>query len=140
MEMNKAAFQKNKRTFSVSLPLVFILIGGAFVLVIGFMFFSQYNFMKTAKTSTGIVVDYVIPKGRRIPQPVFEFTAEDKKTYVYHHPEGTNPPAYHIGQEVVLYYDPADPEDVSVGYRVVPMIILGFVGVVLLIIGLAFRK
>ncbi len=122
-----------------NMSLVLIITGLVFLLAIGSIFLYQYNFLSTAKRTNAKVVDYVVPKGKRLMEPVFEYITDDNVTRTYFHQEGTNPPMYHIGQEVELFYDPADPQDVSLGYRVVPMSILGGIGALLLVIGIALK-
>ena len=140
--MSKIPFkQKPPETFfQKHFKLIFIMTGSLFFLAVLWIFYSQYRFMKTAETTTAEVVDFEIPKGKRLPQPIFEYYTTDNLKHTYHHPEGTNPPSYHIGEKTTLYYDPQNPEDVMLGYSYIAMAILSFMGLIFLVIGLAYKR
>lgn len=126
--------------FQKNFKIIFVLTGVLFFLVAFWIFYSGYQFMKTAKTTMGEVVDFEIPKGKRLPQPIFEYYTPDSVKHTYHHPEGTNPPSYHIGERAVIYYDPGNPGDAMLGQRYIAMGILGFIGLIFLVIGLGSRR
>lgn len=127
---SESFFQKNFKLIFTWTGLLFLL--GSFL-----VFYTQYQFMKTAKTTSGEVVDFVVPKGKRLPQPIFDYYTPDNRKHTYHHPEGTNPPSFHIGQKAVIYYNPEHPDDAMLGYSYIAMGILSFMGLVFLTIGLA---
>lgn len=118
------------------------------ILGVGLLFFagviliygSQYLFMKEAHKTTGLVIGFDIPKGKVLKRPIIEFYASDQQKHTYHHSEGTNPPKYRQGEEVTVYYNPLNPEDVSLGYSFIPMIILSIFGLIFTAVGMAMRK
>lgn len=105
-----------------------------------FVYSSQYLFMKEAHKTTGIVIGFIVPKGKVLKRPVIEYYASDQQKHTYYHSEGTNPPKYRRGEEVIVYYDPLNPEDVSLGYSFIPMIILSIFGLIFTGVGMAMRR
>ncbi|GAB3512440.1 DUF3592 domain-containing protein [Emticicia fontis] len=105
-----------------------------------FIFGSQYIFMRNAHTTKGLVVDFTIPQGKTLKRPVIKFYTPDQKQHTYYHSEGTNPPAYQTGEEVTIYYNPLNAEEVSLGYSFIPMIILSIFGLIFTGIGMAMRR
>ncbi|RFS15218.1 DUF3592 domain-containing protein [Emticicia sp. C21] len=114
--------------------------GLLFLLGAIFIYSSQYAFMKEARKTTGLVTGFDIPKGKVLKRPVIEFYTSAQKKHTYYHSEGTNPPKYKKGEEVIVYYNPLNPEDVSLGYSFIPMIILSIFGLVFTGVGIAIRR
>ena len=62
----------------------------------------------------GIVIGMHRMKRYEYPvAPSIRFVTREGKEHVWHSSEGRNPPLFQVGQEVVLYYNPADPDDVQ---------------------------
>ena len=72
-------------------------------------------------------------------KPVFEWTVSGQ-IYKKEHNVGQDPPKYHEGQEVVIYYDPANPAEMTLqgNEKVTKILMLSFGagGVLLLLIGM----
>ena len=105
-----------------------------------FVYGSQYLFMKEAHKTTGLVTGFVVPKGKVLKRPIIEYYTSDQQKHTYYHSEGTNPPKYRKGEKVTVYYNPLNPEDVSLGYSFIPMIILSIFGLIFTAIGIAMRR
>ena len=78
-------------------------------------------------------------RGSRMMHPVFEWTVNDQ-VYEKESRGGQNPPKYHVGQKVAIYYDPMNPKEMTLRgsekvMRIL-MIVFGTVGGILLLIGL----
>jgi hypothetical protein len=101
---------------------------------------SQYFFIKKAYRTTGKVIGFEIPKGKVLKRPVIEYYTPNLQRYTYYHTEGTNPPEYRLGEEIPVYYDSTNPEEVSLGYSFIPMIILGIFGLAFTGLGMAMRN
>jgi hypothetical protein len=140
--MSKIPFKQRlpETFFQKHFKLIFTLTGALFFLAVAWIFISEYQFMKAAKTTTAEVVDFEIPKGKTLSQPIFDYYTPDSLKHTYHHPEGTNPPSYHIGAKATLYYDPHNPDDVMLGYSYIAMAILSFMGLIFLVIGFAAKR
>lgn len=121
---------------------VSIILGAGLLFFAGvvFIYASQYFFMKKAHTVTGKVIGFEIPKGKMLKRPIIEYYTQDQQKHTYYHSEGTNPPRYHRGEEVRVYYDPLNPEDASLGYSFIPIIILSFFGLIFTGVGMAMRR
>ena len=115
-------------------------VGLLFLLGVVYLYGSQYMFMKEAYKATGHVIGFDVPKGKVLKRPIIEYYTSDQQKHTYYHSEGTNPPKYRQGEEVLVYYNPQDPEDVSLGYSFIPMIILSIFGLIFTGIGMAMRK
>jgi hypothetical protein len=105
-----------------------------------FIYSSQYLFMNEAYRAKGLVIGFVMPRGKTLKTPVIEYYTPDQKQHVYYHSEGTNPPKYQTGDEVTVYYNPQNPEDVILGYSFIPILILSFFGLIFTGVGIAMRK
>jgi len=75
----------------------------------------------------------------RFFKPVFEWTVNGQ-TYKKVHNAGQDPPKYHEGQEVTIYYDPANPAEMALegSQKVTKILMLSFGagGVLFILIGL----
>ena len=120
----------------------YIILGVGLFLLSGavFIYGSQYLFLKKATKTKGFVIGFDVPKGKVLKRPIIEYNSSDQKKHTYYHSEGTNPPKYRKGQEVDVYYNPLDPEDASLGYSFIPMIILTIFGLIFTAVGMAMRR
>ena len=121
-------------------PHIILGIGLLFFVGVIFIYGSQFLFMKEAHKTTGFVTGFDMPKGKVLKRPIIEYYTSDQQKQTYYHSEGTNPPKYRKGEEVTIYYNPLNPEDVSLGYSFIPMIILSIFGLLFAGIGWAMRK
>ncbi|MBA4853103.1 DUF3592 domain-containing protein [Emticicia sp. BO119] len=119
-----------------------IILGAGMLLLISavFIYGSQYIFIKKAHKTVGIVTGFSLPKGKTLKRPVIEYYTSDQQKHVYYHSEGTNPPKYHKGEKVKIYYNPLNPEDASLGYSFIPIIILCIFGLVFTGIGIVMNR
>ena len=71
----------------------------------------NYLFIRQAETATGVVTD-LIPVGRlgKGYYPQVQFTTLAGEEITYQPLSSQNPPAFAIGEQVTVYYDPANPE------------------------------
>jgi hypothetical protein len=69
-------------------------------------------------TTTGTVIELEASDssegGCCVYSPVIEFTANDDQTYTFEGDTASDPPAYDVGEEVNVLYDPNDPETAQI--------------------------
>ena len=71
--------------------------------------------------------------------PIVRFTTQDGKPVTYNSSFSSNPPAYDVGEQVIMYYQPDDPQRATIkGEGRVFSFIFAGVGGVVMIVGLAF--
>lgn len=119
-----------------------IILGTGLLFLLGavFIYGSQYLFLKEANKTTGTVTGFSVPKGKVLKRPIIDYYTPDQQKHTYYHSEGTNPPEYRQGEVVTVYYNPLDPEDVSLGYSFIPMVILAIFGLIFTGVGITMRK
>ena len=82
---------------------------GVLFLTIGAYFYSAtHTFLEKAISVDGIVVH--LQKNDGTSQPIVEYVDHQGISRKYYSSIGTNPPAYFVGQNVKILYDPSDPE------------------------------
>lgn len=89
---------------------------GALIALLGLgMMVQDWRAARRGKRVTGRVVDHVIQRDPghlsfKIYVPVFEFHNEVGAAFRVQSTYGSRPPVHKVGDEVVVRYDPADPE------------------------------
>jgi hypothetical protein len=142
-------FQETQKASADGTKIVVTIFSGVAVLMLliaGIASFSNLQQLAKEASVPGRVVEVVsrreyINQQDRIYQdfyyPVVEFTAADGRTRTLQMSEGSNPPSYETGDEVVVLYDPEKPLDVriqSFGSSALMWILPGITG----ILGAAF--
>jgi len=75
--------------------------------------------------------------GGKFFKPVFEWTVNGQ-TYKKEHKVAHDPPKYHLGQKIAIYYDPANPAEMTLegSGKVTKLLMLSFgAGGILLLLG-----
>jgi hypothetical protein len=142
-------FQETQKASADGTKIVVTIFSGVAVLMLliaGIASFSNLQQLAKEASAPGRVVEVVsrreyINQQDRIYQdfyyPVVEFTAADGRTRTLQMSEGSNPPSYETGDEVVVLYNPEKPLDVriqSFGSSALMWILPGITG----ILGAAF--
>jgi hypothetical protein len=91
---------------------VFGVIGLALVLAGGGFAWSTQQFLASATRAEGVVVAMV---GSDTLAPVVEFTAPDGRVESFRSMVSSSPPDFSVGERVVVYFDPADPQNARIG-------------------------
>lgn len=77
--------------------------------------YNSFNLSRNGETTTGIVTrmeeSSSAESGCCVYSPVIEFEATDGQTYTFEGDNASYPPAYKVGEEVRVIYDPADPSN-----------------------------
>lgn len=93
--------------------LLFFTIGAVFAIISFTIYRNSRNLIENGVKTTGVVIDLHRLKPREYPlAPSIRYFKRDGTEHVFHSSEARNPPAYQIGEEVTLYYDPNDPNNV----------------------------
>ncbi|CAG4989723.1 hypothetical protein DYBT9275_00357 [Dyadobacter sp. CECT 9275] len=66
--------------------------------------------------------------------PSIRFMTREGKERVWHSSEGRNPPQFEVGQEVVLHYNPNDPDEVQLENDYLLVYVFGGIGSVSLLL------
>jgi hypothetical protein len=115
----------------------------AFFFAIGLTFCAiSYHFYRSGEDliangikAKGIVVGMHRIKRLEFPiAPSVRFFTQDGKEHVWHSSDGRNPPAYFVGQEVTLHYNPNDPDDVILENDKLLVYVFGGMGLVFMFI------
>ena len=89
-------------------------LGLAFLVLSIYSFHNTMVFLKKGNKAIATVVDlHRYESDGESFAPVFNFRTQDNLSITYELAEGTDPPAWEIGETVTVIYDPADPSKVS---------------------------
>lgn len=117
------------------LILLFFLIGVLLVSVAGYLYYDHQQLVRTGVMTKGMVIGMHRMKPREYPvAPSIRYRIQDGRELVFHSSEGRNPPAYSIGEEVTLYYDPQNPERVKLDGNYLLVYVLAGIGAVFLLL------
>ena len=118
---------------------IFAFIGLIFLVIVTFVFISNQELANNGVVVTATVVDDPY-------QPTFEYVFEGDTLY-YYSSTSSDPPSYHLGEQVEMFVNPVNPYDTLVNTfmdRWFLIVLLGGMGAVFFGIGLvsflAFRK
>lgn len=119
----------------------FSIIGLVLIAVSIFLFISTNQFAERSATALGTVIaleesssSYGIAY-----HPVVEFKVSGDRTYQFRSSAGSNPPSYHIGEHVEVFYDPTSPSDARIKSFMslwFPVVITGTLGIIFLSVGI----
>jgi len=133
-----------KKHIFLIISLLFLLIGVLFSGASLYMFIDIQTFFQTAVATEGTVTELVRNTSRDSDgtsytyTPVFEFTVADGSTQTAKSSISTSHPAYSIGEEVTVYYDPTNPKKIKINSLMerwlLPML-FGFFGIIGLVGG-----
>jgi len=119
---------------------VFSIIGACLLAGAIYLYIDKQAFLEKAETAQGTVIE-MIPKRSKDSttySPVVSFTTKSGQQITYTSSTSSNPPSYDVGENVQIFYDPANPNDAEInGFFSLwlGVIILGFIGIVFFLIG-----
>lgn len=89
----------------------------AFCLWGAYAAYNSYNLSKNGEITTGIVIELEessdADNGCCVYSPVIEFEANGQ-TYTFESDNASYPPAYEVGEEVKILYNPEDPNNAQI--------------------------
>lgn len=88
---------------------IFASVGGCMGLVAGVVGYDTYKLRATGERTTGEVVEM------NGGTPVVEFQTLDGGLHRYTSTVSSDPPSYHVGEAVKVWYNPENPDDVLLG-------------------------
>lgn len=93
--------------------LLFFTVGAVFAILSYNIYRNSRNLIENGIETKGLVIDLHRLKPLEYPlAPSIRYFKRDGTAHVFHSSEARNPPEYQIGEEVTLYYDPNDPDNV----------------------------
>lgn len=126
---------------------IFIIVGVGMLIGTFFIYKKTTNFLETAITAEGTVVNLLQSRSNNSSSnstmytPVVRFTDKQGKEFEFTSSTSSNPPAYNTGEIVEVLYAPKTPEDATIkGFFSIWLgtLILGGIGSIFAIIGLGF--
>ncbi len=93
---------------------IFTIVGLALVFGALYAYKSQQKFLSGAVASTGTVTALEFSRSRKgggSYHPVVEFQTPESRTYSFRSEMGSRPPAYEVGEQVEIRYNPQNPTD-----------------------------
>ncbi len=151
-----AAGQKEGDAVLKLVQRIFLGVAVILLLVAGILSFSAVSTMNKEKSAIGLVVDMVKQQGYLTEQdrtnnvardyysPVVKFTSTDGRQHSVQMAERSSPPAYEVGEEVTVRYDPQHPLNAHIessrGEMWIAPGITGVLGLIFLGVVLAVRK
>lgn len=124
---------------------IFVLVFGGLGVVLlgiaGLVFFREQSFLSSAEKATGKVVDYNLSSsddGGSTYCPVIEFTTQAGEPVKFFANVCSSPPAYEIGEDVEVFYDPQDIKRVQMSSfwaQYTGVLVLSCIGLPLLLLG-----
>lgn len=119
--------------------LLFLLIGISFLSASIYFFVSHRNFMASATKTAGRVINLQSNrKGSKAP--IVEYSDANGKAHFYYHNVYSRPSAYDLGETVEIYFNPANPEDATMGGISAVTVIFGFLGFVFTLVSVVCIK
>ncbi|GAB3946315.1 hypothetical protein GCM10028805_16600 [Spirosoma harenae] len=113
---------------------LFFSIGVLFLSIAYYIYYSSQQLIKEWIMTKGVVIGMHRMKPREYPvAPSIRYQTQDGRERVFHSSEGRNPPAYQIGDEVTMYYDPGNPEKVQLEGDYLMVYVMGGFGIVFLL-------
>jgi hypothetical protein len=114
---------------------LFFLIGVSLLGIAYYVYWSRQQLIQHGIKTKGIVISMHRIKPREYPvAPSIRYQIQDGRELVFHSSEGRNPPAYQVGEEVTLYYDPAQPNQVELEGEYLLIYVFGGMGLIFLLL------
>jgi len=96
--------------------IIFAILGIALLGLTIYLYINTRDFIHTAESTTGIVVDlqYDSSGDSDVYYPIVSFVDDQGKEIDFRGSSGSNPPSYQVGQEVSILYSPDDSHDAKI--------------------------
>ena len=121
---------------------IILLVGSGLLIGAWFLYSNTREFIATAMTVPGVVVDLKVSTSddSSTYAPVFEFMTLDGESFTVISSAGSNPPAYSRGEAVQVFYQADDPYDAKIdGFFSLwgGAVIVGTLGAIFFCVGVA---
>jgi hypothetical protein len=124
---------------------IFILVGLGMLVGSFFIYRHTSSFLKVAKKSQGVVIKLVPKRGSKgstTYSPMIKFKTQKGDEFSFVGNTSSNPPSYHRGDKVDIFYNPQNPKNAKISSFVslwlLPLILFGM-GSVFTLIGIFGR-
>ncbi|HLO44084.1 MAG TPA: DUF3592 domain-containing protein [Leadbetterella sp.] len=97
-------------------------------------------FIKNTTKTAGVVIRLDGGAYRQGYAPVVEYRDQNQKPHLYYHMVFSRPPQFEVGETVDIYYKNDKPDEASMGYSWLAILVLGGIGTVFLFFGILFTK
>jgi len=127
---------KDLTNFSRWIGIFLVSFGVLFLIIAAGIYFYTASFVDKAIETRGVVVRLI--RSQDGYKPLVIFTTQQGQEVEYVPNFSSNPPAYRVGEEVVVFYDPQNPYHAMLGGRLLYLIpiIFAVVGSIFAIIGI----
>lgn len=118
---------------------IFLFIGICMLISAIIAYVNNVSFIETAEKTNGVVTELILRKSAYYP--VIQFRTTTNEVINFNSPVGSLPPSYRVGEEVTVFYDPANPYSATLnGFwsKWTVSIILSFLGVIFSFLGSIF--
>jgi hypothetical protein len=103
---------RNKKPMTPRDGMFLIILGLAILGGVFWVHTRQQAFASIAKTTTGTVIELRRGSGKNSSYyPIVEFLTRKEKVYTFESAMASNPPAYKVGDQVEILYNPERPEE-----------------------------
>jgi hypothetical protein len=93
---------------------IILALGFVFLIAAIFSFRHTIEFLNKGNKATATVIDLRMYESEgKVYAPTFTFLTSDNELITYELPEGSDPPAWKIGETETIIYDPANPSNAS---------------------------
>ena len=93
---------------------IILTLGSVFLIAAIISFRHTMKFLNNGNITTATVIDLRTYRSEgEVYAPVFSFLTNDNRFVTYELPEGSDPPAWKIGETATIIYDPSNPSNAS---------------------------
>ena len=96
-----------------NIAIIFLAVGTIMLCLTAFLFVQKQDFLSTAVTAQGQVVQ-ILQTQSGLYKPLVTFTTQDGQLIGVTSDYGSRPPAYEMGEEVTVYYQSRDPKGAEI--------------------------
>ncbi|MBZ0334217.1 DUF3592 domain-containing protein [Marinobacter sp. AL4B] len=95
---------------------VFSIVGAALLVGAIILYNNTTSFLERSETAQGTVVELIRSRSSDSTSyyPVVRFTAAEGQPIEFRSNSGSNPPSYNRGEQVTVFYEPANPQDAMI--------------------------
>lgn len=126
-----------KKKSGKTLAIIFTVIGLILVSLAIYFAVDKQQMLKSFASATGTVTDFRVDDGDEMYAPIVEYSYEGQQ-YTYKSGTYSNPPAYDLNEQVAIFVNPENPQDIIIDSfmsKWLAVVILGSIGALCLIFG-----
>ncbi|MBI6530845.1 DUF3592 domain-containing protein [Proteus vulgaris] len=96
---------------------IFAIIGVVIFIVALFVIKSELHLVRNGIETTGVIIDLSMSNSsneRSVYHPIIQFTTNDNREITFRSLEGSNPPRFHLGENISVIYLQNDPQRATI--------------------------